>query len=240
MKKISLFIAFALCVSSASAQIKIEEPEFMNSYCILTSDSTYDVLPKENGTIGQHKNKTKSLLGKIGNIASAASAVGGLGAIVGLNTGNVSGALTGLKAAGTVAHVGNVASSLSSLAGIAGMDVIFAGKSSEYCHKADGADIRLLVKSKENDEDPAGIYRIVRFETSKKERRIQWLEIEPSLLQSAETKKKGYVFFSGHKYGEQSYLLTIPASEAEPGEYGIFFMNVATATAIPVATFSIQ
>jgi hypothetical protein len=33
------------------------------------------------------------------------------------------------------------------------------------------------------------------------------------LIGSAETKKRGYVAFTGHKYGNQSYLLEIPASE---------------------------
>ena len=83
-------------------------------------------------------------------------------------------------------------------------------------------------------------YRIVRFSASKKERRIQWMEFEPSLIGSDETKKAGYVPFEGHKYGEQSYLLTIPASELEKGEYGIFFMNIITAAYIPIGTFSVQ
>lgn len=59
--------------------LTLDEPEFVNSYCILTSDSTYTVLPKETGIVGPHKNKTTSLLGKIGKIADAASAIGGLG-----------------------------------------------------------------------------------------------------------------------------------------------------------------
>ena len=87
---------------------------------------------------------------------------------------------------------------------------------------------------------PMEIYRIVRFKASKKDRRIQWMEFKPALIGSAETKKRGYVAFTGHKYGNQSYLLEIPASEAEPGEYGIFYMSIITATAIPVGTFSIN
>jgi hypothetical protein len=75
---------------------------------------------------------------------------------------------------------------------------------------------------------------------TKKERRIQWVEFESSLLGSAETKKAGYVDFTGHKYGDQSYLLTIPASELGKGEYGIFYMSIVTATSIPVGTFSVK
>ena len=84
-----------------------------------------------------------------------------------------------------------------------------------------------------------GIYRIVRFKASKKDRRIQWIEFKPALLGGSDAKKKGFLAFSGHKYGSQSYLLTIPASELEPGEYGIIYMAVASAQEIPFGTFSI-
>lgn len=47
------------------------------------------------------------------------------------------------------------------------MDVIFSGKSSSYVHKYDGKDVRLLIKSSSNEEDPLGIYRIVKFNTLK-------------------------------------------------------------------------
>lgn len=66
------------------------------------------------------------------------------------------------------------------------------------------------------------------------------MEFESALIGSDETKKAGYVQFTGHKYGEQSYLLTIPSSELEKGEYGIFFMNIITATSIPIGTFSVK
>lgn len=239
MRKITSFAVSLLLSVCANAQVRVSEPEFINSYCILTSDSTYDVLPKENGSIGKHENKTKNVLGKIGKVANVVSAGGALGAMVGVNTGNISGALTGLKAAGTASSISSAASSVSALAGSAGMDVIFQGKSSSYTLSAKG-DINLLIKGENNEQDPMGIYRIVRFNTSKKERRIQWMEFEPSVLNSAEAKKGGYVSFSGHKYGEQSYLLTIPASEVESGEYGIFYMSIVTATAIPVGTFSVK
>lgn len=82
--------------------------------------------------------------------------------------------------------------------------------------------------------------RYDRFNNSKKERRIQWIEFESSLIGTKETRNAGYVQFAGHKYGQQSYLLTIPASELEKGEYGIFYMSIITATAIPVATFGVK
>lgn len=85
--------------------LTLDEPEFVNSYCILTSDSTYTVLPKETGIVGPHKNKTTSLLGKIGKIADAASAIGGLGSAVGLSANSSKTVLSGVKASMTAMSV---------------------------------------------------------------------------------------------------------------------------------------
>ena len=153
--------------------------------------------------------------------------------------GSVSGVMTGIRVMGTASSVGSIASAADVLAGVEGMDIVFNGGKSAYQVKADG-DIRLLIKGENNDTDPMEMYRIVRFAKSKKDRRIQWTQFEPALLGSEKAQKAGYVAFEGHKYGEQSYLLTIPASELKSGEYGIFYMSIITATAIPVGTFSVK
>lgn len=235
----TLDLAVCDSVTVPSSGLKVAEPEFINSYCILTSDSTYAVLPRENGFIGEHKNKTKSLLGKIGKVASAASAIGGLGAAIGLNANSASAALTGLKAANTAWSVSEVADATSALAGASGMDIIFKGKASSYIHKLNAEDVKILIKAENNKYDPAGLYRIVKFYESKKERRIQWLQFEDGVIDE-DAKKKGYIPFTAQKFGVQSYLLTIPASELEEGEYGIIYMGVETATMIPVGTFGIH
>lgn len=241
MKKLFITLGLSLSITGMYSQdLHFPEPEFINSYCILTSDSTYDTLPKENGRIGTHENKTKGLLGKIGKVANAASSASGLGAVVGANAGNVGAALTGLQVASTASSVGSLASSASALAGSSGMDIIFEGKASSYTYNKNGEDIRLLIKAENNEEDPAGIYRIVRFNTSKKERRIQWMEFDSSLLGSDKASDSGFLLFTGHKYGKQSYLLTIPADKIEKGEYGIFYLSIITATTIPVGTFSVK
>ena len=239
MKKTILSLAMLLATSSVFAQVTAPEPEFINSYCILTSDSTYDQLPKESGTIGKHENKAKKWGKLLGGAASIAGAAGSLGAIGAASNGSISGAMTGIRVMGTASSVGTVADAVSGLAGSSGMDIIFKGGKSAYTVQK-GQDVRLLIKGEKNDIDPRDNYRIVRFNASKKERRIQWMEFESSLIGSEETKKAGYVGFTGHKYGEQSYLLTIPASELEKGEYGIFFMSIITATSIPVGTFSVK
>lgn len=119
----------------SAQEVSVAEPEFVNSYCILTSDSTMKLLPKENGMIGKHETKTKSLLNKISKVADVAGSAGALGAVIGVNSDNVSGAMTGIKVLTTASSVGDVASSASFLADSVGMDVIFSGKSSSYVHK---------------------------------------------------------------------------------------------------------
>lgn len=236
MKKSLVSFVMLLSTGSMFAQVTAPEPEFINSYCILTSDATYDQLPKESGTLGKHENKVK----KWGKLLGGAANVIGAGGMIGAATaGSVGGVINGVRVASAAGSVASAAGTVSGLAGSSGMDVIFKGGHSSYTVKS-GQDVRLLIKGEKNDTDPMDTYRIVRFNSSKKERRIQWIEFESSLIGSTETKKAGYVPFEGHKYGEQSYLLTIPASELEKGEYGIFYMSIVTATSIPVGTFSVK
>ena len=230
MKKYLVSIAMFLATGSTFAQVTVSEPEFIGSYNILTSDSTYAALPKESGTLGKHENQVKKVSKWIRGLADMAGAGGMIGAAT---AGSVGGVINGIRVAST-------AGSVSGLAGSSGMDVIFKGGHSSYVLKYDGQNVRLLIKGENNEYDPMDVYRIVRFNTSKKERRIQWVEFESALIGSEETKKAGYVQFTGQKYGEKSYLLTIPASELEEGEYGIFYTSIITATTIPVGTFSVK
>jgi len=237
MKKYLLSLAMLLASGSSFAQVTASEPEFINSYCILTSDSTFTTLPKESGTLGQHQNKVKKWSRLLGGAASVVGAGGVIGAAT---AGSVGGVVNGIRVAGTAGSVASAAGTVSGLAGSSGMDVIFKGGHSSYTIKSDGQPVRLLIKGENNDQDPMDVYRIVRFNSSRKERRIQWVEFESALIGSDETKKAGYVQFEGHKYGQQSYLITIPASELERGEYGIFYTSIVTATSIPVGTFSVK
>ena len=83
MKKlfISLVLLSASVVSFAQ-QVTAPEPEFIGSYCMLTSDSTYVVLPKENGKVEKHQNKF-SKFSKIARCGaySPAVRVGGYGVL---------------------------------------------------------------------------------------------------------------------------------------------------------------
>ena len=238
MKKIILNIVMLMAAMTAGAQeVTVAEPEFVSSYCILTGTDSYDILPKETGTVGQHQNKVS----KWSKIAGKASLLGGAAGMIGIGTaGSLSGVVTGARVMTTASGVGSAASAVNGLAGSSGMDIVFKGGKSTYKIKDFSDRIRLLVKGENNEYDPMDCYRIVRFNASKKERRIQWMEIEPALLGSKDAEKAGYIQFAGHKYGEQSYILEIPASELKSGEYGIFYLSIASALAVPVGTFSIE
>ena len=97
---------------------------------------------------------------------------------------------TGVRVMGTAAGVGLAADAVNTLAGVEGMDIAFAGGKSAHSIKKDGKDIRLLIKAEKNDYDPMGIYRIVRFKASKKDRRIQWLTLQPAVLRSSDAQKR--------------------------------------------------
>lgn len=226
--------------SVPAGDISVAEPEFLNSYCILTGNGTYDVLPKENGRIGEIKNKSGRLFNKIGKVAGVAGTVGGLTAAVGGAANSFDGMVGGLKTMGVAGGVGGVAGAANALTAANGMDIVFAGPASAYSFDNKGQDVRILIKVENNEEDPANIYRIARFRTTKRDRRVKWMEWGESAFVTKDGEDKGFVYFTAHKYGEQSYLITIPASQLEEGEYGIFYMGLVTAETIPVGTFGIH
>ena len=115
MKKLFFSIAaLALAASSNAQQVTAPEPEFIGSYCMLTSDSTYVVLPKENGKVEKHQNK----FSKFSKIAGAVSDLGFAGGMVGLSTGSMAGLETGVRVMGTAAGVGLAADAVNTLAAL--------------------------------------------------------------------------------------------------------------------------
>ena len=124
MKK--LFISLVLLSASVvgfAQQVTAPEPEFIGSYCMLTSDSTYVVLPKENGKVEKHQNK----FSKFSKIAGAVSDLGFAGGMVGLSTGSMAGLETGVRVMGTAAGVGLAADAVNTLAGVEGTVVCAGG-----------------------------------------------------------------------------------------------------------------
>ncbi len=178
------------------------EPEFINSYCILTSESSLEVLPKEIGTINSYQNNSPKLSCLVDKVSPKQSAA------------------------------------MNSIPSTNGVEIILAGPHSSYVIPKDMKTISLVIRAKDYKIDPMDLYRIVRFNSSKKDRRFQWMGVSPSLLGSEKAQKSGYVNFVADKYSLHSYILTIPEKEMIPGEYGIF-LSAVNGTTIPIGTFSI-
>ena len=178
------------------------EPEFINSYCILTSESSLEVLPKEIGTINSYQNNSPKLSCLVDKVSPKQSAA------------------------------------MNSIPSTKGVEIILAGPHSSYVIPKDMKTISLVIRAKDYKIDPMDLYRIVRFNSSKKDRRFQWMGVSPSLLGSEKAQKSGYVNFVADKYSLHSYILTIPEKEMIPGEYGIF-LSAVNGTTIPIGTFSI-
>ena len=92
-----LLLSCALFSTAHAQKVVVPEPEFINSYCVLTSDSTFDVLPKESGKVEKHQSK----FSKFSKIASAASNLGLAGGLIGASTGSLSGLEGGLRVMGS-------------------------------------------------------------------------------------------------------------------------------------------
>lgn len=229
-----MFIAMMLLSLTVHAQVRISEPEFVNSYVILTSDTTCEVVAKELAVIG----RKKSWLNSLGKVADVAGSAGMLGSLVGLQVGSVSGALGGLRAASTASAIGSAASTVGLLTGSKDVDMVFDGATSPCSVSCDG-DLRIVVKFENNEQDPTELYRIVKMKGKKKERRVKWLSFN-SMKIAKKVEKSGVLSFVGHKYGDSSYILVVDKDKLSKGEYGIFFLNVAAAAEVPVGTFAIK
>lgn len=98
--------------------------------------------------------------------------------------------------------------------------------------------IYLVVKAVDNQTDPMAIINIFGFESTKKQRLAETASV--SSFGSVKSNKLNYVPFTGKKYGESSYLLTL--DKREPGEYGITVQNPNNRDEknVIVATFAIE
>lgn len=238
MKKIFIALLSVICVNvSAQKNTTVEEPEFFNTYHILVSDTTMMPLPKEKGKIGKHQNKVSKWSSIVGKASTAAGALGVLGVV----SGKKNTAIAGLKVLNTANSLDAAAGAANTLAGQKGMDVIFKGAHSPYVVKKNAMrDICIIATLYSNNINPMDYYRIVKLNTSKKERRIQIREIETSLLGSS--KEQGYLPFEAHRESKTACMITIQGEDVEPGEYAIlaFGGSLGTAGMFSVATFSVQ
>lgn len=84
-------------------------------------------------------------------------------------------------------------------------------------------DVKFIIRAVDNNTDPLSIIKVFKLEQKKKFRRAELSSV--SSLGSAKSNNMDYISFSGKKFGTNSYLIKLNASELEPGEYGITISN---------------
>ena len=246
IKHLSLVVTMFLSATFASAQSKVLEsvgynPDSLVHYYIFTGDTTYEKLPNEMGEVKPHRNKVSKFsrfVKKAAGVASTGALVGGVaGGLVGGSMNAISTAGNVLNTAGTVSTVSDVANSL---AGIEGKDIAFKGKKSTYKVKNTKGGIRILAEVNTTGDNPMEIFRVVRFFELDKDRRVQWGNYKPALIGDKDSFEHGFLGFTGEKCGENRFVLNIHENQLKSGEYGIFFMDIMSALALPVGTFSVK
>lgn len=237
---ISRFMVSAMMVlaaSTARAQVTdMSELDSLNVYFIMTGDSTFEVLPLEMGKVTEHRNKVS----KFNKLVKKATSVASAGLFVKGVTGGAGSVAKTLQAMNTVDNISSAAGVVNGLAGIEGKDIAFKGKNSSYKVKSKKGGVRVLVKTKDDDADPMQMFRVVRFFELDGDRRVQWGEYKPAVVGKEKEETHGYIGFTAEKYKDREFVLNIPESQLKKGEYGIFVMDIMSAIALPVGTFSVK
>lgn len=81
--------------------------------------------------------------------------------------------------------------------------------------------LKMIVRSSDNQSDPMSIISLFQFEVKKGKRKVMTSTV--GTFTGAKSGNTTSVYFSAKKYGESSYILTIPS--IEPGEYGFTVAN---------------
>lgn len=223
-----LAFAFIGFITAQAQELTVAEPDSTSSDLVyyVTPSNTLEALPLETGTIEEHKNKIGKLASIVGGAADAAGALGSIGSIVGAHTGSLNTVLSGIEVMGTASNVGDLADVANALAGAEGHDFTYKPSKSSKVIKIDGKDLNILVNLKCKDKETAlGVLKIVRFKTTKSDRRLRWLQTKAALIDTEKSKdadKAGYLSFGYQAYGDHCSLLTIPATELKQGEYGVY------------------
>ncbi len=126
------------------------------------------------------------------------------------------------------------------------MDFTFDGPFSALKCKNDGKDVRVLVNLRATKrEDGLALFKVIRFNKSKKDRRLQWFQTKAALINTDDSEKAdkaGYLSFGYQNYGDHSSILTIPAAQLKSGEYAVLYLgNMITPTLSSICySFSVE
>lgn len=230
-KGILLLTALVFTSSTIKAQANdVVEPDSTSAelFYVIPDGKALQAIPYEVGLIKEHKNKFGDIASKVGKIADAAGILGGVGAVAGANLGSFDTLLGGIKVMDAAGSISDVAGITNSLAGAEGHDFTYDGANAKTIVKKDGKGLQIIANLRCTSKEAAlAALKVVRFKTTKKDRRLRWFQTKAALIgtsKSEEADKAGYLSFGYQNYGDHSTMLTIPASQLEPGEYGIYFL----------------
>ena len=230
---------FGMGVYADSVNDSIPAQEHITSDTKLFVGDSLVTLPREVGTLQKHQNKVSKWAKITGKVAGVAGSLGALGTVVGAHTGNLSGARAGLTAISSASTVGTIADATDAFAGMEGYDIVLTPAQSPFAIKSAGKDVRILYTTV-YQKSPDETVRIIKFEKDKKERRFQWMNFSYPLLSSKKAEKSGDRIFDWEKISDNTYILTLPADIAKPGEYAIVSGETVSISAIPAPTFRIE
>ena len=243
-----MLMAGGLCSTAKAQAAEIVEPDTTAAdlMYLVAADNSLKALPMEDGKMEKHKNKFGKLASIVSTAASAAGALGGIGMIAGAGSSSLGAVVAGAQVMGTAANVGSLADAANTLAGAEGMDFTFSGSSSALKCKHEGKDVKVLINLRaEKREDGMALFKVVRFASSKKDRRLQWFQTKAALTNTADSEKAdkaGYLSFGYQNFGDHSSIITIPAARLTPGDYGVFYLgNMISPTLSSICyTFSVE
>lgn len=243
-----MLMAGGLCSTVKAQEAAIVEPDTTATdlMFLVGADNSLKALPMEDGKMETHKNKFGKLASIVSTAASAAGALGGIGMIAGAGSSSLGAVVTGAQVMGTAANVGSLADAANTLAGAEGMDFTFDGPSSALKCKNDGKDVRVLVNLRATKrEDGLALFKVIRFNKSKKDRRLQWFQTKAALINTDDSEKAdkaGYLSFGYQNYGDHRSILTIPAAQLKSGEYAVLYLgNMITPTLSSICySFSVE
>ena len=104
-------------------------------------------------------------------------------------------------------------------------------KGAESPNKISSKKFSLIIRVKDNSEEPKNAFGIFKFETKKKERRFKMADI--GFASASATTNFTTVDYEAKKFGSSSYLVTL--NDLPAGEYGVVANGFDS-----IATFSVK
>lgn len=228
---------------TATAQVKVAEPETVGDFYLMTSDSTSTAIPMKIGTIDDHKTIHQSIFEKSKGLGKKVAEAGKLVADMGGATRSLNTMAKGLQimsAASSIDKAADIAKTVSVLTASDGKDIIVPVEDKYLSHYMTKGEMKIIVRVGDDGMDPTEEFRIIRLHKHPKELRFQWKEKEAGEIGTEEAQKVGFIKFTATKYGEDSYILSVPINEIKSSFYGVFRLSSASEEGIPVSAFYLK